>query len=210
MRKLTFSLLIALFTLSVANAQINKGTSMVGGSIYYNQQKTEQNNNVVNQFTKRSELGIVPSYGFAVKDNLIVGADISYTNTTYENGTNNNSNKTKNNGFGIGVFARPYRNLGSSGFYLYAQGRLGAGFSKESSSDLKGFDIGLGINPGVAYAVTPKMHIETGLNNLFYAGYSSSKTTNGANTYKSSGFNANIGLGSSTQWTVGVKFLFGS
>lgn len=180
---------------------------MIGGSIYYNDQKSEQSSNGVSQvYTKNSALGIVPSYGFAMRDNFIVGADLSYTNSVSKSG----SNKAKTDAFGIGVFARPYKNLGASGFYLFVQGRVGADFSKNSTFNHKGFTIGAGINPGIAYAVTPKMHIETGLNNLFYAGYSNTKYSDGANAYKNSGFTANIGLGSSTQWTVGVKFLFGS
>jgi hypothetical protein len=217
MRKFTFSLLVAFIAISAANAQIKAGTNVMGGSIYYSSQKTELNNANVGQVTKNSSFGIIPSYGKAIRENLVVGADLSYTNTVQEN-TNGNSNstKTKNNSFGAGVFVRPYKNLGTSGFYLFLQGRLGADFSKEklgsNNNESTGFNIGVGINPGIAYAVTPKMHIETGLNNLFYTGYSSNKSTNDpiSYSYKTSGFNASIGLGNSTQWTVGVKFLLGT
>lgn len=217
MRKFTFSLLVAFITISAANAQIKAGTNVMGGSIYYNSQKTELNNANVGQVTKNSSFGIVPSYGKAIRENLVVGADLSYTNTVQENTNgNNNSTKTKNNSFGAGVFVRPYKNLGTSGFYLFLQGRLAADFSKEklgsNNNENTGFNIGVGINPGIAYAITPKMHIETGLNNLFYTGYSSNKSASDqiSYSYKTSGFNASIGLGNSTQWTVGVKFLLGS
>ena len=93
-------------------------------------------------------------------------------------------------------------------------GLLEANFIKTTNSpyESKGFDIRAGINPGIAYAITPKFHIETGLNNLLFAGYSNSKSTNEQPTYssKSSGFNAGIGLGNSTTWTVGAKFFLGN
>lgn len=214
MRKFTFSLLIALITMSAANAQIRKGANMVGGSIYYNSNKSDQTSGNSTQGTKNSGFGITPSYGKAVRDNLVIGANLNYGNTVNENINGGNSSKTKTNTFGAGVFVRPYKNLGASGFYLFLDGHLAANYSTSTNTPYgnKGFDIGAGINPGIAYAITPKMHLETGLNNLLYAGYSSYKSTNEQAAYKSSnsGFNAGIGLGSSTTWTVGVKFFFGS
>lgn len=214
MRKVTFSLLIAFITISTVNAQISKGSNMVGGSIYYNSQKYEQGANNAVQTTKTSGFGIIPAYGIAVRENLVVGADLNYSNSINEiTSISGNANKTKNNSFGVGAFVRPYKNLGTSGFYLFLQGRLGVDITKQdqntgSGYTNKGFNIGAGINPGIAYAVTRKMHIETGLNNLFYAGYSNTKSTSNQPNYsnKNSGFSAGIGLGNSTTWTVGVKF----
>lgn len=214
MRKFTFSLLTVLITMSAVNAQIRKGANLIGGSIYYNNQKSDQTSGNSTQGTKNSGFGITPSYGKAIRDNLVIGATLNYGNSVNENYNPGNSSTTKNNSFGAGVFIRPYKNLGASGFYLFLDGHLGANYSKSTNSpyENKGFDVGAGINPGIAFAISPKMQIETGLNNLFYAGYFSNKSTNGQPVYtsKSSGFNAGIGLGSSTTWTVGVKFIFGS
>ncbi|HRP56089.1 hypothetical protein [Agriterribacter sp.] len=119
---------------------------------------------------------------------------------------------------------RGYKNIGNSGFYLFLQSRLGADVTKGKTRNTgnnspavernnNGFDIGLNLYPGISYAITPKMHIETGLNDLFRVGYSSSKTSDNQTLEtktKSNGFNAGIGLGSSTLWTVGVKFFLGS
>lgn len=214
MRKFTLSLLVAFITITTASAQIKKGTSMVGGSIYYNSQKSKQTYSGTFQDTKISNFSVLPAYGFAIKENLIVGGDISYSNTVNQTSNTGIVNKTEANSYGIGVFARPYKNLGTSGFYLYLQGRLGANFTRSKSIlTNNGFNMGLGINPGIAYAITPKMHIETGLNNLFYAGYSRYKNNENnlsEPSYKSNGFSAGVGLGNSTEWTVGVKFFFGS
>lgn len=209
-------LLITFIATQSVKAQIQKGTNMIGGNIGYNTQKNEQNYSGNSQSTENKSLGITPSYGKAVKTNLVVGADLTYQNITSKNKNNGNTNETKSNGFGVGVFTRHYKNLGSSGFYLFLQSRLGVDVSKSTNNTpykSKSFNIGAGLNPGIAYAITPKMHIETGLNNLFYAGYSKSSSTNEqdpSTSSKISGFNAGIGLGSSTEWTVGVKFFFGS
>lgn len=220
-RKLYVSMM-ATFILTSANhlyAQISKGSNMVGGSIYYSNQKNDQTATNSTQTTKYSNFGITPAYGKAVRNNLVIGADINYGNNVNETVNSGNSSKIEGNSFGVGVFARPYKNLGTSGFYLFLQGRLGVDITKQEQGSIsssytnKGFNIGAGINPGIAYAITSKMHIETGLNNLFYAGYSSSKSTNTQPpdySYKSNGFSAGIGLGNSTTWTVGVKFFFGS
>ena len=214
MRKFTFSLLTVFNTMSAVNAQIKKGSNLIGGSIYYNSQKSDQTSGNSTQGTKNSGFGITPSYGKAIRDNLVIGATLNYGNSVNENYSPGNNTTTKNNSFGAGVFIRPYKNLGNSGFYLFLDGHLGANYSKAkfTAYENKGFDVSAGINPGISFAITPKVHIETGLNNLFYAGYSSNKSTNMQPVYstKSSGFNAGIGLGSSTTWTVGVKFIFGS
>lgn len=68
---------------------------------------------------------------------------------------------------------------------------------------------------GISYAVTPKMHFETGLGNLFHAEYFNNSNTSGlpspsGSKTKSSGFSAGVGLGSTSVWTVGIKFLMNS
>ena len=211
------SLFIISITTQSVNAQIQKGNNMIGGSINYSSQKSDQNYPGNSQSSENKNLGIIPSYGKAVKTNLIVGADLSYKNIISKNINNGIISKSKTNSFGAGIFTRHYRNLGSSGFYLFLQSRLGVGISKSvypanTSSKSNGFNIGLGLNPGIAYAITPKVHIETGLNNLLYAGYSNLKSSGTDPFYssKSSGFGASVGLGNSTQFTVGVKFFFGT
>jgi hypothetical protein len=216
MRKVVLSILVVFISIINVHAQIAKGTSMIGGSIGYNTQNNEQNNSGNTQSSENKILGITPSYGKAVRTNLVVGADLTYQNIISKNKNNGNTSEIKSNGFGVGVFARHYKNLGSSGFYLFLQSRLGVDISNSTYNTpykSKSFNIGAGLNPGIAYAITPKMHIETGLNNLFYAGYSKSTSTSEQDpsySSKTSAFNAGIGLGSSTEWMVGVKFFFGT
>jgi hypothetical protein len=220
MRKFTFFFLIAFIMASVANAQIQKGTTVLGGNISFSTQKSDPGSG--GTATSSQNFYVAPLFAKAVKQNFIVGGDIIYGRYFNKQTSSNAVYKTDNNSYGIGAFVRGYKNLGNSGFYLFLQSRLGADITngknsytgdpgRDTKNDNNGFDIRLNLYPGVSYAVTPKMHIETGLNDLFQVGYSSSKSSGSQiQETKSSGFSAGIGLGSSTVWTVGVKFFFGA
>ncbi len=216
---------MAAFILTTANhvqAQISKGTGLAGLSFNYNSNK---NNGDASYESSQSSYGFSPSYGVFIKQNLVVGGELNLSHSKDESGLTSpgNFNVQKRNWYGAGVYARQYKNLGSSGFYLFIQGNLGAQLSRgenytktpasvNTNTEEKGFNIQLGLYPGISYAVTPKFHIETGLNNLFYAGYSNSKTdyTNNpvANT-KANSFNVGANIGNNTQWSIGARLLLG-
>lgn len=209
------ALSVALCLSSFLNAQIKQGTSMAGGSVSFSSQKTEASSGAPQ---KNSSFSISPVFGKAIRDNLILGASLNFSNTSYK--ANHNATSSIDNTYGGGIFLRPYKPLGNSGFYLYLDSRIGAdlvnGENKSNGiiiNKSKGFDVALTLNPGISFAVTPGMQIETGIGNLFNAAYSSRKRTTGQTSQldnKTSGFSAGIGLGSTLQWTVGVKFFWGS
>lgn len=222
-RKLYLSLLAACVFSSVnhLNAQISKGTALTGLSLYYSTSKNKSSSSNTNS---QSSYAFSPSYGVFVKQNLVIGGELNLSYSKSESDQSaGNANTQKRNWYGASVFARQYKNLGSSGFYLFLQGNVGANVSRgknytknPSTADMNteenGFNIQLGIYPGIAYAVTPMFHIETGLNNLFYAQYLNSKTNytnNPSLNYKSSGFNAGANIGQNTQWSIGARLLFG-
>ena len=205
-----------------AQAQISPGTGMAGFSFNYSSGKSKANNGTITN--KTSSAGIYPSYGYFVKQNFVIGAGLSFYNTKYENGIPaNDYTLQKRNGYGLNVFARQYKNLGSSGFYLFLQGTAGAdlfnGEYKWQSSGYpntnrkeKGVNIQLSLSPGISYAVTPMFHIETGLNNLFYAMYSNAKTdyiNDPSSNIKSNNFNIGANVGANTEWSIGARLLLG-
>lgn len=227
MKKRRFNCITAIIILlsvnTAAQAQIAKGTSLVGGSIYFSSDKNESSNGA--DIRKTSGFGLNPSYGMAIKTNLVVGGDLNFNNNRNEiEHSLYGGSDARNSTYGVGAFARHYRNLGKSGFYLFLQGRLGVDITSgkntythpNSTPPTKGsgYNIGLSVYPGISYAVTQRFHIETGLNDLFYARYASSKTTyTGVTpnvTNKSSGFNVGASLGNTIQWSIGFRFLWGS
>ncbi|MFT4019072.1 MAG: hypothetical protein QM668_19065 [Agriterribacter sp.] len=224
-RKFYFTMLSAFVFILIdhAQAQINAGTGMAGFSFNYSTGKSKTNNGTVT--SKSSNTGIYPSYGYFVKQNLVVGGGLAFNNTKYENGNSTNDfTLQKRNGYGVNIFARQYKNLGSSGFYLFLQGAAGADLFKGenkwqgSSSNIytnrkeKGVNIQLSLSPGISYAVTPMFHIETGLNNLVYAMYSNAKAdyiNDPSSSIKSNNFNIGANIGANTEWSIGARLLFG-
>lgn len=219
MKRKFYLLLFTAIVYSTTNylqAQISKGTGLLGGSINFSSQKTE--NNDAQYLNKSSAFGVMPAYGKFIKQNLVVGGELSYGNNSSTNKSPGNAEQKQNtNAYGLGVFLRQYKNLGSSGFYLFLQSRLTGALTKGKTEYLSGYEntksngynVALNLNPGISYALTPRFHVETGLNNLLYAGYSGSKTktNSGITTYKSSGFNAGASVGSQLEIMVGFRIL---
>lgn len=224
MKRKLYLFLLTVCIISSANhlhAQISKGTALTGISFNYSTSKNESNGG---NTSSQSAFGFSPSYGVFIKQNLVIGGDLSISQSKNDTDASVGiTNTQKQNWYGASVFARQYKNLGSSGFYLFLQGNVGANLSRaksytktSSSSDVNsesnGFAIQLGIYPGISYAVTPKFHIETGLSNLLYMGYGNLKTeyTNTPSmNYKSNGFNIGANIGQNTQWSIGARLLIG-
>lgn len=152
---------------------------------------------------KTSNFTIAPAIGFAISTNTILGFSLSYGigNTKY----NGSSDEQKYHTYGIGTFLRKYKSLAKD-FYLFGEGNLTYYHSSYNYSiynsgtayDSKANEVSLNITPGVAYNLTRSIQLETGLQNLLYAGYSASKETPKDNAngteYKQSGFNVGTSL----------------
>lgn len=209
---------VASITTHQLKAQIAKGSHLLGGSISFSSNKSSTYSDDFKN--KNASFYVSPAYGKFIKQNLAFGGELYYGNEHTSNTAPGRLEQTdKDNYYGVGVFLRQYKNLGSSGFYLFLQSRLGANLSKGTSqymngydkTDSKGYTVNLNLSPGIAYAITPRFHIETGLNNLLYAGYQHTefKATGSTQSYnsKSSGFSAGASVGTSMQWTIGFRVL---
>ncbi|MFC0774636.1 outer membrane beta-barrel protein [Terrimonas alba] len=214
MRKTLLSLIVASLFVLTAQAQIKRGSIFLGGDVSGYTYKTEWEN-AIDQ--KSKGLNISPVFGKFIKDNLVVGGSLSYSvsNTENDPGTEN-----KAHGYGAGVFIRKYKNIGSSGFYLFIQGGLNGGYSKQktddpfTTSEIKRTTIGINANPGISYAVGKKFHLETGFNNLIAASYSHEKGESNSNSnnvdYKSNGFSVYSSLSNATSSLyLGFRLLIG-
>lgn len=210
--------LLLLYSISLctlfASAQITKGSVLLGGGLSFGTSKTEFTNNE----SKQTNYSIGFSAGVAVKQNTIVGGNINFGGSNSKNSNGNTSvTSPKNNNYGAGVFLRKYMPLGKS-FYLYGQGGLGYSHSKsvhntgvDFSSEAKGWNVGLNVTPGIAYALTKKFHLELGFYELAGINYGKSTTENvtiaGTNTSSSSNFGFSTSLGTSTPLNIGFRFL---
>jgi hypothetical protein len=221
MKKILLFTIISATISFVANAQISKGSVLLGGGLNVSNTKYENNNLPVADKTHDNNTSINPAIGIAIKDNLIVGIALNYGHS--ENTTNSSSTqirKIKYNSYGAGVFLRKYLPLGKS-FYLFGQGDLNYTDNKQSdnyipssgfSSTQKGWNVSLSFSPGISYALTKKFHLETSLSNLLalrYEQYRFNTVSNGTQTSqerRSFGFNSNASPFSN--FNIGFRFLF--
>jgi hypothetical protein len=166
----------------ISHAQISKGMIMLGGNLSYDKSSFTSSSLPGTTPVKSTDLGLNPSFGKAIKDNLVLGFDVTYGHST---GTPSLGYSENGNNFGGGVFIRKYKPLGN-GFYLFGQSRIGGGYSHSSStspntepvSDVtNGFNLSLQFAPGIAYALNRKWQLEISLPNFFAVNYTHSKET---------------------------------
>jgi hypothetical protein len=168
-RIILLSIAILLFA-AITKAQITKGSTFIGGQISFSKSKTKSDTNA----QEGSSFSFSPAIGIAIKQNLVAGIDLNYGHSEYDNGM---SPVQKNNNYGGGFFLRRYVPI-SNRFLFFAQGRAGYGHSKaennsntyQSSSESNGAS--LSFYPGVSFALSKVLYIETGFDNLAVLSYS--------------------------------------
>ena len=214
MRKLLL-LTIGLTTIAITTqAQINKGTVLLGGNISAGSSK--QTYSVNTDEYKQQTLNIAPAIGFATANNKVWGFQLNYSRNSAA--SNNTPEEFNFNRYGGGVFHRRYLPLGK-GFYLFGEANAGYGYSKHhqdfittnSDRTIRTDLVYLAAYPGITYAVRKNFHLEIGLNNLARLEYMNQKATNisggvgSSSSLKSFSFNSNAS--SAGELTVGFRFV---
>lgn len=201
MERFTLVTIAILLFASITKAQITKGSTFIGGQISGYTNKSENGSST----QKQSSIFVSPALGTAIKQNLIAGIDLTY-------GHSKNEYPTKSNTYGGGFFLRKYAPIANR-FYFFLQGRAGYScYKSESTSGSSRYsnvsnNVGLGLYPGVSFALTKILHIEAGLNNLALINYSHgiSKQT-GYPDQKSNGFSFNTSA-SGTDLSFALRFI---
>jgi hypothetical protein len=213
----------------ISRAQVKQGEILLGGNVGFSTEKDSPPDPNRGYQKSLTNIFIGPSYGKAIKDNLLAGFDLNYTAGINEQdysaaGVPGQGYALHSHNYGAGVFIRKYKYLGS-GFCLFMQGRLGGAYntqktiytdSQNPDMDAKGYTVTLGFYPGISYAICKRVQLETGFQNLAYMQYSHQQDTyqpGFSNTPIR--FNVNsFSLGSSfnsslSGFIVGVRFLLG-
>ena len=216
--KKIFTLLIAciFFFATSTHAQINKGSTLIGGTLDLSSNNLK---NPDSSLSKQTYFSISPSIGFALNTNTILGFSL-----LYKINTGNGSLypfKTKDNLYGAGMFLRKYQTLFNK-FYLFGEGNFMFDYETynytvheiiQSEYDSKAYSFSLNLTPGVAYTLTRKWQLEAGLQNLLAIGYTSSKETSKSNLvnpdFKETGFALNSSFNPTTfnNIFIGLRFL---
>jgi len=217
MRKLLL-LTIAATSIAIASqAQINKGTVLLGGNISGSTAKATSSSSTDEQ--KYRSFNLSPSIGIATGNNTVWGINLSYSSAAskYE-GTQNQDY----DGYGGSVFYRRYATLGK-GLYLFGEANAGYSYNKlveqfgvpgNLTTRTRRTDIAaLTLHPGIAYAVHKNFHLEVAINRIASFGYSNQKITtvdNGAGSSSTSkGFSFETNISNSNPFSVGFRFALG-
>ena len=213
-------IILAIFTVSMfvcsANAQIKKGSIFLGGDISGSTQKTKSND--VTTY-KQNGINISPVFGKAIKENLVLGVNAGFGIYKNEYPAGGNTN-FKTSSYNAGAFLRKYKNIGTSGFYLFVQGGLGGSYMTQKQEgpftpvfdELKRISVGINAYPGLSYAVSRKLHLETGFNNLLslYYFHDKRETGNPGSISKTNGFSVASSLNNATSSLyLGFRLLIG-
>ncbi len=147
MKKITLATVMLLSFISVGvYAQTTQGQKMIGGS--FSISSTSYDNNASGEY---SSFTIAPSFGYFIKDNVVVGASVSFSTNSSGTGTA----KATTSSFGVGPFARIYKFTSNDRFAFFAQGAVAIQSSQsKSSTDVvtsKSTSLGLRVSPGFAY-----------------------------------------------------------
>ncbi|HSC52791.1 MAG TPA: hypothetical protein VLC98_04190 [Phnomibacter sp.] len=174
MTKYYFFSLLLFFSLT-ANGQIKKQSILLGGQLFY-----YNNKNQVDNLNQKSESGTISlSIGKAFKENKVIGINFSFSPIRQSNFLNNGdtTNLTFNR-FDIGAFYREYKKLAKD-FYFFTQidgAYITANQTehyKIASGDVKASQRGgfISLTPGISYQVFKKTQLEIIIPNILSVQY---------------------------------------
>lgn len=201
MKKIS-TLLSAILLGVIANPQLNKGTILLGGDLFAS---TYTSKDGASEY-KTSGFGLSPVFAIAVKDNKFFGGTLSYAH--YENNQPPSYMSSKGESYGASVFYRCYKPFLNK-VYAFVQAGIPVNHLKNKLTQSqdnyfteKMFSVGLNITPGISLAVSKKIFLEAGFNNVASLNYQHSETTgynSGNNIERSSdGFSFSSSIGSFT------------
>ena len=182
-KHLSLLCIAVLSIISVAHAQIEKGTVLIGGEISGNSIKTTYSLNQPS--SKTTNLNIEPSIGVAVKQNGVLGISFGFShfnqNGYYDGSQYRNS---KVNYYNPAIFYRQYKNLAKD-FYFFLEADAGFNFSKQTDNDTTGKILltdkqtggQLSLAPGIAYRICRDLHIEILIPSFVQVQYSADETS---------------------------------
>ncbi|TLP79259.1 outer membrane beta-barrel protein [Maribacter sp. ACAM166] len=185
----TFLPIVALLTFSFLSAQepseilvIEKGTWNLTGNASLSFEGNKSNYNQLQNVSENSShyLVLAPSFGYALKNDIVIGVGLEYGNQKGENSNTgfdtDNRYTNKNQSIGLTPYIRGYKGIGKQlSLYLQAE----AGYSRfwntsnqngeDSNNDVKGNNVFIGIRPGITYFLNKKLAIESTIGSLSYS-----------------------------------------
>lgn len=183
----TFLPIVAFLIFSFTCAQedsevlvIEKGTWNLTGNASLSFQNSENSFNQQESSSENSSnsLTLAPSFGYALKNDIVIGAALQYTHQKGKStttGFNPNSSSTSTTQFvGITPYIRGYKGIGKQ-LSLYLQGEasynrfwINQQNNETETNDQNGNNLFIGIRPGITYFLNKKLAIESTFGSLGY------------------------------------------
>lgn len=194
MKKLFLTLTAAAAVTFAANAQTEKGKTILGGTVGYDYANVKDADGSTQSFS------ILPNVGVFVSDNIAVGLGFGYAGSVNDNGTD----KAKLGAFSAAPFARLYKGDGDFKFFGQLSVPMAWGNSKLNDTKIANTErYGVEVSPGFAYFPTDKIGIEFSVRGLYYQN-TTEKPETGSNVSRNS-----FGLdASSFAPKIGIQFYF--
>lgn len=206
--RILFIALIASFMIGYtqfSQAQVSKGTVVVGGGLQFSTTKSEEGTN--SDLTTTS-FAFVPSAGFFVADRFAVGLDLLAATDKSKYQVGNTTSTTKQTQLGVGPFARYYLPLGGESFYFIAQAGFNVAPGKieqpvyGATITTKSNTFNVYLSPGITYFFNKKWAAELTFSGLSYETHDPNKD---ADDDKENTFTFGV---NSLQPSLGVRIYF--
>lgn len=214
MKTIVLALLCILF-FQCSDAQVQKGSTFIGGSFSYSHDKSEGDPT----YGKSSSWYVLPQIGKAIRDNKIVGIQLKFSGAKNWGGNSPNVTENSNNSYGLGIFYRQYVPVYQK-LFIYGQASAGYAYldGKDELQNIRlrkrtGSTTDLSMSLGLSYQAGRKIWIEAGIGSLLYVAYTHQKIqdldTQGqvVDSRKYSNFSANVNLNSFSNLTLGFRFI---
>jgi hypothetical protein len=195
----------------ISHAQVNKGAYLIGGDISFNA-LSSSSPSANNAHNDTKNLSLSPSFGKAIAPNLVFGIELSYfTAQSKDIATGSPVTSAISKSYGAGFFLREYKALGK-GFSISTQENLVGAYATATNNDIqngRGYSVSFVFTPGLSYAITPRIQLETSLQNLFFITYAHQKLGTDASNYT---YQHDISVGTNlsntfTSLVLGIRFL---
>lgn len=194
MKKVLLTLTAAIAVTFAANAQTEKGKTILGGNVSYDHSSVKDVDGSEQSFS------ILPNVGVFVADNIAVGLGFGYSFLQEDDGTD----KSKIGAFQAAPFARLYKGDGNFKFFGQVSVPMAWGNMKENDTKLGNTaTYGVALAPGFAYFPTEKIGIEFSVRGLYYETTTLTPEAGDKFTSSSFGLNAN-----SLAPSIGIQFYF--
>ena len=187
-------LVIALFAMTLAFAQPEKGNLLLGGALNLDIGSSNVKvDGVKTNGPKTFNLGVTPRVGYFLSDKVLVGVNLGFMMTNSKDESTGTEVKSNGLAYGGGVFARYYITPVEH-FALFFEGGVGAMFGSSkietAGTTVDGpntMALNAGVSPGISIYVSKRIALEANYGFIGYTMNNSKTETAGIETTSSQG-----------------------